>query len=163
MHGCCWQHGCILLRLQTTEQTMTQKKIMDRFIKWLLSLNYIFSPFFFKDRGAVPCALLYFIAFWHFEVLSYCSHRDAIKHKRQSWTTKFCSPSQSTPPPFFSQSLSSEVKNVLFWRKSYWDAFNAICYIQRAKKTCSRFTKKRECCSKKQIPSRRREREAHHS
>lgn len=45
------------------------KKIMDRFIKWLLSLNYIFFPFFFKDRGAVPCALLYFIAFWH---LRYC-------------------------------------------------------------------------------------------
>lgn len=131
-------------------------------------LHFLFSPFFFKDRGAAPCALLYFIAFWHFEVLSYCSHPDAIKRKRQSWTTKLCSPSQSPPFFFFPNLLSSElnlkVKNVLFGRKSYWDAFNAICYIQRGKKKPAvGLPKKRECCSKKPIPSRRREREAHHS
>lgn len=170
MHGCCWQHGCILLRLQTTEQTMRQKEIMDRFIKWLLSLNCIFFPFLFQRPWscALCLTLLYcFLAFWGIVLLqpSRCNKTQAavVDHKVPFALT-------IPPPPLlfcFFQSLSSElnlkVKNVLFWRKSYWDAFNAICYIQREKKTCSRFTKKRECCSKKPIPSRRREREAHHS
>lgn len=73
-------------------------EIMDSFIKRLLWVNYVLSSFFFKDGGVMLYPTLYFIAFWHFEVLSYCSHHDAIKHKQQLWTTKFCSPLRPQTP-----------------------------------------------------------------